>query len=172
MSSRTSVRLFFLYRVDAESVGTCMVLKYLSLTFATTTVFFGESLPNRFHQLLRKDLREADLLMVMGTSLQVAPVSLIPEMVKCNRVLFNRDMVMRIGRNDIFVPGDCDENVRALADLLGWGEALAEAIEACQLRKDGDDDEKQDECKATTDNGTEATLNDAKNESAKTEEEN
>lgn len=61
----------------------------------------------------------------MGTSLQVAPVSLIPDMVSCNRVLFNRDMVMRIRKgSDIFVAGDCDTNVQTLSDLLGWGDAL------------------------------------------------
>lgn len=34
-------------------------------------VFFGETLPDRLDLLLRRDLREATLLLVMGTSLQV-----------------------------------------------------------------------------------------------------
>lgn len=34
-------------------------------------VFFGESLPQRFHKLLRNDIREADLMLILGTSLQV-----------------------------------------------------------------------------------------------------
>jgi hypothetical protein len=108
-------------------------------------VFFGESLPPRFHKLLHSDLEKADLLLVMGTSLQVAPVSMIPDMVDCRRVLFNRDKVMKIGPDDIFIPGDCDTNVQLLADLLGWGEELAEANATCQLQNRRDDDEKHDE---------------------------
>mmetsp|Transcript_7049 Transcript_7049/g.17691 ORF Transcript_7049/g.17691 Transcript_7049/m.17691 type:complete len:456 (-) Transcript_7049:399-1766(-) len=84
-------------------------------------VFFGEGLPTRFHKLIKQDLPKADLLLVMGTSLTVAPVSQIPNMVRCNRVLFNRDRVMNIRKKrDLFVPGDCDSNVQALIDLLGW----------------------------------------------------
>jgi NAD-dependent SIR2 family protein deacetylase len=89
-------------------------------------VFFGESLPDRFHQLLQKDLKQADLLLIMGTSLQVAPVSLIPNMVSCPRVLFNRDLVLRMKKKDVFVEGDCDTNVELLCSLLGWDKELLE----------------------------------------------
>lgn len=30
-------------------------------------VFFGESLPHRFHKLVKQDMKKADLLIVMGT---------------------------------------------------------------------------------------------------------
>lgn len=91
-------------------------------------MFFGESLPDRFHRLLQQDIPKADLLLVMGTSLQVAPVSHIPNMVSCNRVLFNRDLVMRVRKGkDIFVAGNCDANVQDLCSLLGWGEPLLQA---------------------------------------------
>mmetsp|Transcript_15166 Transcript_15166/g.37411 ORF Transcript_15166/g.37411 Transcript_15166/m.37411 type:complete len:537 (+) Transcript_15166:189-1799(+) len=89
-------------------------------------VFFGESLPARFHQLLKHDIEKADLLLVMGTSLQVAPVSHIPRMVDCNRVLFNRDLVMQVKKNDLFIRGDCDSNVSKLCDLLGWTKDLTD----------------------------------------------
>lgn len=89
-------------------------------------VFFGESLPDRFHQLLKKDLKQADLLLIMGTSLQVAPVSHIPNMVSCPRVLFNRDLVLKMKKKDIFVQGDCDTNVELLCQLLGWDQELLE----------------------------------------------
>jgi NAD-dependent SIR2 family protein deacetylase len=36
-------------------------------------VFFGESLPQRFFQLVSQDFSRADLLIVMGTSLVVQP---------------------------------------------------------------------------------------------------
>ena len=84
-------------------------------------VFFGEGLPDRFHRLLKQDIPKADLLLVMGTSLNVAPVSMIPDMVRCNRVLFNRDLVMRIRKGrDMFIPGNCDANIQKLIDRLGW----------------------------------------------------
>jgi NAD-dependent SIR2 family protein deacetylase len=89
-------------------------------------VFFGESLPDRFHRLLRQDIKEADILLVMGTSLQVAPVSMIPDMVHCNRVLLNRELVMNIRSGDLFVEGDCDTNVEKLCTLLGWKKELME----------------------------------------------
>jgi Sir2 family len=44
-------------------------------------VFFGEGLPHRFHALLQQDLPRADCCMILGTSLKVAPVSLIPSRV-------------------------------------------------------------------------------------------
>lgn len=37
-------------------------------------VFFGENLPARFHSSLHGDVNKTDLVLVMGTSLQVAPV--------------------------------------------------------------------------------------------------
>lgn len=35
-------------------------------------VFFGENLPARFHNLLRTDVRKAELMLILGTSLQVS----------------------------------------------------------------------------------------------------
>ncbi len=55
--------------------------------------FFGENLPPRFHELHEADADAADLLIVMGTSLQVAPVSSLPGLVHplCPRLLINRE---------------------------------------------------------------------------------
>mmetsp|Transcript_14844 Transcript_14844/g.35982 ORF Transcript_14844/g.35982 Transcript_14844/m.35982 type:complete len:85 (+) Transcript_14844:1086-1340(+) len=62
----------------------------------------------------------------MGTSLQVAPVSMIPDMVECDhRVLFNREPVMKIRTGqDMFLPGDCDDHVQELCSILGWKDDL------------------------------------------------
>ena len=96
-------------------------------------VFFGEGLPNRFHRLLPKDVKETDCCLVLGTSLLVAPVSNIPEMVhrRCNRVLFNREQVGTFTRrkNDVMELGDCDSSVRKLAELLNWETELNELHE-------------------------------------------
>lgn len=104
-------------------------------------MFFGESLPARFQRLLKEDIKKADLLLVMGTSLQVAPVSHIPNMVKCNRVLFNRDLVMQVKKNDLFVKGDCDSNVSKLCDLLGWTKELMDLHKQSTIREFDSDQE-------------------------------
>jgi len=56
-------------------------------------VFFGEGLPERFHTLSCKDFPQCDLLLILGTSLQVHPfANLINRPPKeCVRVLFNRE---------------------------------------------------------------------------------
>ncbi len=41
-------------------------------------VFFGESLPEEFHRQMEIDKNDCDLLIVMGSSLKVRPVALIP----------------------------------------------------------------------------------------------
>jgi len=57
--------------------------------------FFGESLPPRFEELVVPDSQRCDLLLVLGTSLQVYPVGRLPDVVGpwVPRVLFNRDPV-------------------------------------------------------------------------------
>lgn len=58
-------------------------------------VFFGENLPRRFFDLYDRDLSNADLLIVSGTSLEVYPFASIPRDVPNNtpRFLINRDRV-------------------------------------------------------------------------------
>ena len=41
-------------------------------------VFFGESLPEEFHKQMAADKDVCDLLIVIGSSLKVRPVALIP----------------------------------------------------------------------------------------------
>jgi NAD-dependent deacetylase sirtuin 2 len=57
-------------------------------------VFFGENLPYRFFESLERDFAEADLLIVMGTSLTVHPfASLIAEpATTVPRLLINREI--------------------------------------------------------------------------------
>jgi len=97
-------------------------------------VFFGEGLPPKMFCTLQNDLKNVDLVIVMGTSLTVAPVSHIPNMVPVNtkRLLINRDLVggFCMGEwEDVFLPGDCDQSVLTLCELLGWREDL-EALNA------------------------------------------
>lgn len=89
-------------------------------------VFFGQYLTG-FEEEERK-VREADLMLVMGTSLRVPPCSTLPTKVEegVPRVLINNEKAGDLGdRNeDVCILGSCDDGVRQLADALGWGEEL------------------------------------------------
>ena len=78
--------------------------------------FFGESLPPRFEKLVVPDAQRCDLLLVMGTSLQVYPVGKLPDMVGpwVPRVLFNREPVHVANKfklSDMLKEGDDDNEV-------------------------------------------------------------
>jgi NAD-dependent SIR2 family protein deacetylase len=99
-------------------------------------VFFGETLPDRFQELIDDDVTSCDLLIVMGTSLLVAPVAQIPEWVGTSvpRLLINRELVgdfakevmLGGGHTDVFMEGDCDHGVQELCRLVGgdWEQEL------------------------------------------------
>ncbi|RMZ87058.1 hypothetical protein DV736_g5717, partial [Chaetothyriales sp. CBS 134916] len=90
-------------------------------------VFFGEPLPESFHRN-RSLPAMADLVIIMGTSLQVQPFASLPSFVNVDtpRVLINKELVGGLGSrpDDVLLLGDCDEGVRKLADALGWREDL------------------------------------------------
>nr|XP_023908649.1 NAD-dependent protein deacetylase hst2-1-like [Quercus suber] len=92
-------------------------------------VFFGEALPGAFFEN-RMLPAQADLLIVLGTSLSVAPFSGLPDLVRAEtpRVLVNKERVGDFGRmaDDVMVLGDCDDGVRELAKACGWLEELEE----------------------------------------------
>lgn len=90
-------------------------------------VFFGEQLPPAFFNN-RHVPGQADLILIMGTSLTVQPFASLPDLTKDDtpRVLFNMERVGTLGTrpDDILALGDCDSNVRKLADELGWRDEL------------------------------------------------
>lgn len=90
-------------------------------------VFFGEQLPEVFRARQHYP-GLADLVLILGTSLQVYPFAGLPETVqeKTPRALFNLERVGSLGTlpDDVLCLGSCDAGVRALADELGWREEL------------------------------------------------
>lgn len=90
-------------------------------------VFFGEQLPPAFFSN-RHVPGQADLILIMGTSLTVQPFAGLPDLTKDDtpRVLFNMERVGTLGSrpDDVLALGDCDSNVRKLADELGWRDEL------------------------------------------------
>jgi len=96
-------------------------------------VFFGEGLPAVFHRAI-PTLRDADLLIVMGTSLTVQPFAMLANLVRegCPRVLINLEQVGNFGSraDDVICLGKCDDIVRELVRELGWEDDLLEAWNA------------------------------------------
>jgi NAD-dependent SIR2 family protein deacetylase len=98
-------------------------------------VFFGEALPRRFSQQSREDMPTCDLLIIIGTSLQVHPFAGLVEDVPDTtpRFLINRDRVrgpfqFRDDGNgrDVFIQGDADSVIEVVAKELGWRDELLE----------------------------------------------
>ncbi|XP_072172130.1 NAD-dependent protein deacetylase sirtuin-2-like [Diadema setosum] len=105
-------------------------------------VFFGEDLPKRFFYYM-KDMPQCDLLIIMGTSLEVYPFAGIMDSVRpfIPRVLINREAVGSFVRpsssssamngrftNDLAVTGDLVECVQKFARILGWKKAMEDLI--------------------------------------------
>ncbi|CCF58810.1 hypothetical protein KAFR_0F02130 [Kazachstania africana CBS 2517] len=83
--------------------------------------FFGEALPSKFHKSIRHDLTQCDLLICIGTSLKVAPVSEIVNMLPAHvpQVLINRDPVKHTDF-DLSLLGYCDDIASAITQKCGW----------------------------------------------------
>jgi len=131
---------------DTTSGWPALADKYGSLVKPDIT-FFGEALPSRFFELRDEDLVQCDLLIIMGTSLHVAPFNGLIHKVRPSvpRLLINNDEVggppkaladvglgqidstdldFRPGFNyrDAFHQGSCDDAVKELAAKLGWSD--------------------------------------------------
>ncbi|XP_030893178.1 NAD-dependent protein deacetylase sirtuin-3, mitochondrial isoform X6 [Leptonychotes weddellii] len=97
-------------------------------------VFFGEALPQRFLMHV-VDFPMADLLLILGTSLEVEPFASLSEAVQSSvpRLLINRDLVgpfaWRPRSRDVVQLGDVVHGVERLVELLGWTEELQDLIQ-------------------------------------------
>lgn len=92
-------------------------------------VFFGEPLPKAFDEHLDEDTAKTDLLIVIGSSLKVQPVSMIPDLLDpaVPQILINRE---RLDHNfDIELLGDADGIVCELARRLGWARLGETAVD-------------------------------------------
>eukprot|EP01135_Chromosphaera_perkinsii_P005605 Nk52_evm19s355 gene=Nk52_evmTU19s355 len=100
-------------------------------------VFFGEDLPDRFTSLCEDDMKQCDLLLIMGTSLVVQPCSGLVNMVRKStpRVLINRECVGPFVRTcekvNYHRPGDVKKNT-APHCLASRGE-VDRKLDVCRL---------------------------------------
>ncbi|KAJ2836740.1 NAD-dependent histone deacetylase sir2 [Coemansia erecta] len=83
--------------------------------------FFGEKLPDQFDEALLADREHVDLLLVMGSSLKVAPVSDImghlPHTVP--QIVINKTPILHFNF-DVQLLGNADDIVAYLARRCGW----------------------------------------------------
>lgn len=84
-------------------------------------VFFGESLPGEFHRQMAADKNECDLLIVIGSSLKVRPVALIPNSLPGNvpQIIINREPLTKRLTFDVELLGNCDDIISELCKRLG-----------------------------------------------------
>ncbi|KAJ2613830.1 NAD-dependent histone deacetylase sir2 [Coemansia sp. RSA 1365] len=83
--------------------------------------FFGEKLPDQFDESLLADREEVDLLLVMGSSLKVAPVSDIMSHLPHNvpQIVINKTPILHFNF-DVQLLGDADDIVAYIAHQCGW----------------------------------------------------
>lgn len=106
-------------------------------------VFFGEGLGDEFHNAVAKDKDQVDLLIMIGSSLKVRPVALIPSSIDPSipQVLINREPLPHL-TPDVELLGDCDGIINQICHMLGQGwedvvhkPTLAESLELVPVKE-------------------------------------
>ncbi|KAM7540377.1 hypothetical protein Aperf_G00000046886 [Anoplocephala perfoliata] len=103
-------------------------------------VFYNEDLPPRFWRF-RQDMPKCDLVLVMGTTLEVQPFSKLIASAPINtpRVLFNKQVVgpfkYRRRTKDYVALGDISKLIRELCSLLDWIDELDILMKDAELRR-------------------------------------
>ncbi|XP_044049881.1 NAD-dependent protein deacetylase sirtuin-3 [Siniperca chuatsi] len=110
------------------------ICTFCAATVKPDVVFFGEDLPQKYF-LHTKDFPKADLLIIMGTSLQIEPFASLVNTVRSTvpRLLLNRHAVgpfekVPLRRGDHMELGDLEDTVRRFAEMLGWSDDIEELM--------------------------------------------
>ncbi|XP_034540941.1 SIRT1 domain-containing protein [Notolabrus celidotus] len=110
------------------------ICTFCAATVKPDVVFFGEDLPQKYF-LHTKDFPKADLLIIMGTSLQIEPFASLVNTVRSTvpRLLLNRHAVgpfekVPLRKGDHMELGDLEDTVRRFAEMLGWSNEIEELM--------------------------------------------
>ncbi|XP_004553451.1 NAD-dependent protein deacetylase sirtuin-3-like isoform X2 [Maylandia zebra] len=110
------------------------ICTFCAATVKPDVVFFGEDLPQKYF-LHTKDFPKADLLIIMGTSLQIEPFASLVNTVRSTvpRLLLNRHAVgpfekVPLRRGDHMELGNLEDTVRKFAEMLGWNNEIEELM--------------------------------------------
>ncbi|XP_011180253.2 NAD-dependent histone deacetylase sirtuin-1 [Zeugodacus cucurbitae] len=133
-------------------------------------VFFGEGLPEEFHTVMASDKDKCDLLIVIGSSLKVRPVALIPSSIPANvpQILINREQLHHL-EFDVELLGDSDVIINQLCHRLGddWQEicydniVLKESKELLPLEEEDTNDESEEYAQQMLDTDTQSVKSSA-----------
>mmetsp|Transcript_13690 Transcript_13690/g.15208 ORF Transcript_13690/g.15208 Transcript_13690/m.15208 type:complete len:476 (+) Transcript_13690:98-1525(+) len=113
-----------------------------ALAVKPSIVLFRSSLPKVFFENVPRDLKNVDLLIVIGTSLDVAPANtLVFRVPKSSmRLLINRERVgWQVGLDvdeedrDFFGQGNCENVCLELMEHLGWLDKLRPLLDQHEL---------------------------------------
>ena len=124
-------------------------------------VFFGEGLGDEFHKSVAIDKNEVDLLIMIGSSLKVRPVALIPSSIapEIPQILINREPLSHL-TPDVELLGDCDGIINQICLMLGdeWKEpvhrnSLSESQELLPDESDEDEEESTENTNEKTKTG-------------------
>merc|ERR1711981_416126 len=141
-------------------------------------VFFGEGLGDEFHKSVAIDKDEVDLLIMIGSSLKVRPVALIPASIspQIPQILINREPLSHL-TPDVELLGDCDGIVNQICLMLGeeWkepihGDALLESRELIADESDEEDEEEPVKSRVTETRNKETDKESSDNYAVQTEE--
>uniref|UniRef100_A0A3Q0REA1 Si:dkey-103i16.6 n=1 Tax=Amphilophus citrinellus TaxID=61819 RepID=A0A3Q0REA1_AMPCI len=110
------------------------ICTFCAATVKPDVVFFGEDLPQKYF-LHTKDFPKADLLIIMGTSLQIEPFASLVNTVRSTvpRLLLNRHAVgpfekVPLRRGDHMELGNLEDTVQRFAEMLGWNNEIEELM--------------------------------------------
>ena len=137
---RTNIKDITGEDVDAPAQSTPIVCEACqNPTVKPTIVLFRGSMPTEFHTRTAEDLPDCDLLIVMGTSLTVAPANTLVYRIPPTalRMVMNNERVgRRLGIDyseesvrDVWAHGYTDETCLNLAEKMGWLDDLAEIVD-------------------------------------------
>nr|XP_043892076.1 NAD-dependent protein deacetylase sirtuin-3 isoform X1 [Solea senegalensis] len=114
------------------------ICTFCAATVKPDVVFFGEDLPQTYF-LHSKDFPKADLLIIMGTSLQIEPFASLVNTVRASvpRLLLNRHAVgqfekVPLRKGDHMELGDLEVTVRRFAEMLDWDDEITELMRSLQ----------------------------------------
>lgn len=81
-------------------------------------VLFGEVLPEETWKTAVNEIKKCDLLLVIGTSLEVSPVNQLPYLAKGKKVLLNNENISAGYRFDLVILGKAGEILSQLAAII------------------------------------------------------
>jgi len=100
--------------IETQMVPYCTKTRNCNGPIKPNITFFGEPIGNHIEALIACDAKKTDFLLVIGTSLKVAPISGIPKLVSAHvpQVSVNRDAIQLLPKVskgfDVQLLGDCD----------------------------------------------------------------